>query len=151
KLARELDIDLGKVRGTGRHGRISLEDVTAYAKEAIRHADTAPPGAGVTGFAWPAMPEVDFSKYGPIEIKPLHRIRRLSAASVHRSWLHVPHVTQFDEADITEMEAFRKSQADEAQKHGLKLTPVAFLLKAAAAALKAFPEFNASLDKTGEN
>jgi pyruvate dehydrogenase E2 component (dihydrolipoamide acetyltransferase) len=96
------------------------------------------------------MPEIDFSKFGEIEIQPLSRIRKLSAKNLHRSWLHVPHVTQHDEADVTELEAFRKAHDPEARKKGFKLTPVAFQLKAAAAALRAFPAVNASLDPSGE-
>ncbi len=138
RMAREKGIDLSRVPASGRLGRILREDLEEFAQ------------ASGAGFSLPEMPKVDFSKFGPVEEKPLGRIRRLSAASVHRSWLHVPHVTQFDEADITDLEAFRKSHAEEAKKQGFKLTPVAFLLKACAAALKAFPEVNSSLDPSGE-
>ncbi|MCP4663207.1 MAG: dihydrolipoyllysine-residue acetyltransferase [bacterium] len=146
RLARELGVDLSKVRGSGRKDRIVKDDVRAYVKSAL-----AGPPPAAAGFSLPAMPEIDFSKFGPIETKPLSRIRKLSAASLHRSWLHVPHVTQFDEADVTEMEAFRKEHAAEAESRGFKLTPVSFLLKAAAVTLKAFPEFSASLDPSGDN
>ncbi len=146
RFARELGVDLSRVSGSGRKGRIVKDDVRAYVKAAL-----AGPAPAAAGFSLPAMPEIDFSKFGPIEIKPLSRIRKRSAANLHRSWLHVPHVTQFDEADITEMEAFRKEHAAEAEGRGFKLTPVSFLLKAAAVTLQAFPEFNASLDPSGEN
>lgn len=149
RFARQLGVDLVKVPGSGRKGRVTQEDVQSFVKRALNEPGAAG-GGGVSGFAWPAMPEIDFSKFGEIETKPLSRIRKVSARNLHRSWLHVPHVTQHDEADITEMEAFRKAEGEAAKKAGYKLTPVAFLLKAAAAALKAFPEFNASLDHQGE-
>jgi pyruvate dehydrogenase E2 component (dihydrolipoamide acetyltransferase) len=106
---------------------------------------------GVSGLALPAMPAVDYAKFGPVEERPLSRIRKLAAKNLHRSWLHVPHVTQHEEADVTDLEAFRKARAEEAKQKGVKLTPVAFLLKATAAALKEFPEFNSSLDPAGES
>jgi len=96
-------------------------------------------------------PEVDFAKFGPVELKPRSRIQKLSAANLHRNWVRIPHVTQFDEADITELEAFRKSNTAETEKQGFKLTMLAFLIKASVTALRQFPDFNASLDKTGEN
>ncbi len=152
RLARELGADLGRVSGTGRKGRITKEDLHNFVKVALAHTSSSDPaGAGVGGFEWPAMPDIDFARFGPVETKPLGRIRKLSARNLHRSWLHVPHVTQHDEADTTEMEAFRKAEGENAKRQGYKLTPVAFLLKAAASALRAFPEFNASLDPTGEN
>ena len=149
RYARELGVDLGRVQGSGRKGRIRREDVQAFVKSSLQGGG-APSSGGVSGFAWPAMPEIDFAKFGEIEKKPLSRIRKLSAQNLHRSWLHVPHVTQHDEADITEMEAFRKAQGKAAEKRGVKLTPVAFLLKAAAGALKEFPDFNSSLAPSGE-
>ncbi len=148
RFARELGVDLHQVNGTGRKGRITKDDVKGFVKSALNRAANA---GGVGGSALPPMPVIDFSKFGEVETRPLGRIPKLSAASLHRSWLHVPHVTQFDEADITEMEAFRKAHKEEAAKKGLKLTPLGFLLKAAAAGLKTFPKFNASLDQTGEN
>ena len=152
RLARELGVDLTRVRGTGRKNRITKDDVRAYVKSALQGPQAGVAGGvGVSGFAWPAMPEIDFSKFGPVETRPLSRIRKLSAHNLHRSWLHVPHVTQHEEADITEMEAFRKGHSEEAKQKGFKLTPVAFMLKACAAALKELPEFNASLDPSGEN
>ncbi len=154
RLARQLGVDLGKVAGTGRKGRVLKDDVHGFVKSALAGGGpsvAATAGGGVSGFEWPEMPDIDYSKFGETEIKPLSRIRKLAARNLHRSWLHVPHVTQHDDADITEMEAFRKAHGDEAKKRGVKLTPVAFLLKAAAAALKAHPTFNASLDSSGEN
>ncbi|MCP3956271.1 MAG: dihydrolipoyllysine-residue acetyltransferase [bacterium] len=152
RLARKLGVDLGQVQGTGRKGRIVKQDVRSFVKAALAGGTSrAIAGAAVTGFEWPEIPEIDYSKFGDIEVKPLSRISKLSAKNLHRSWLHVPHVTQHDEADITEMEAFRKAHAEEAKKQGFKLTPVAFQLKATAAALQAFPTFNSSLDASGEN
>ena len=153
RLARQLGVDLGLVEGTGRKGRIVKDDVRRYIKAALARprAAAAEGDAGVSGFAWPQMPEIDFSKFGEIENQPLSRIRKLSAKSLHRSWLHVPHVTQHDEADVTDMEAFRKAHDPEARAKGFKLTPVAFQLKAAAAALRAFPTVNSSLDPSGES
>ena len=148
KLARELGVDLGKVQGQGRKGRITPDDLRRWVKNALKRG--TPSGGTVDGFAWPAMPQIDFSKFGDIEEKPLSRIRKVSARNLHRSWLHVPHVTQHEEADVTDMEAFRKSHGEQAKKEGYKLTPLAFLLKASAAALKAFPDFNASLSPDGE-
>lgn len=151
KLARELGADLGRVKGTGRKGRITPDDLKTWVKSALAGGGSGVSGGGVDGFEWPAMPEIDFGKFGDIEEKPLSRIRQVSARNLHRSWLHVPHVTQHDEADITEMEAFRKKHSEQAKKEGYKLTPLAFLLKAAAATLKALPDFNASLSPDGQS
>ena len=155
KLARELGVDLGRVQGTGRKGRITPDDLRGWVKSALAAGPAAGSMAGaggaVDGFQWPAMPNIDFSKFGEVEHKPLSRIRKVSARNLHRSWLHVPHVTQHDEADVTDMEAFRKSHGEQAKKEGYKLTPLAFLLKASAAALKAFPDFSASLSADGES
>lgn len=150
KLARELGVDLGRVKGTGRKDRITPDDLKAWVKNALA-TGTGSGGGSVDGFTWPAMPMIDFSKFGDIEEKPLARIRKVSARNLHRSWLHVPHVTQHDEADVTEMEAFRKGHGEQAKKEGYKLTPLAFLLKASAAALRAFPDFNSSLAPDGES
>jgi len=147
RFARELGVDLHQVKGSGRKGRITKDDVKAFVKAAMNR----PAGTESGGSAIPPMPVIDFSKFGEIEVQPLTRIQKISAASLHRSWLNVPHVTQFDEADITEMEAFRKAHKEEAAKKGLKLTPLGFLLKAVAAGLIAFPKFNASLDPSGES
>jgi pyruvate dehydrogenase E2 component (dihydrolipoamide acetyltransferase) len=147
-FARELGVDLGRVEGGGRKGRILKEDVQGFVKEVMRCAETAPAG-GASGL--PAPPEVDFSRFGEVETVPLSRIRRLSAKHVHRSWLLVPHVTQFDAADITELEAFRREQKARAEREGTKLTLLAFLLKAAAVTLEEFPDLNSSLAPDGEH
>jgi len=156
KFARELGVDLARVQGSGPKGRIQKEDVQAYVKGALagRPAAAAPAGAsgkhggGLEVLAWP---DVDFGKFGPVELKPRSRIKKLSAANLHRNWVMIPHVTQFDEADITELEAFRKSNTAETEKQGFKLTMLAFLIKASVTALRQFPDFNSSLDKSGEN
>ncbi|MEM8994788.1 MAG: biotin/lipoyl-containing protein, partial [Acidobacteriota bacterium] len=122
KLARELGADLGAVEGTGRKGRITDGDLKAWVKAALHSRVAAGGGGGVSGFDWPAMPAVDFSKFGDIEEKPLSRIQKVSKKNLHRSWLHVPHVTQHDEADTTELEAFRQAHKDEAKKRGFSLT-----------------------------
>jgi pyruvate dehydrogenase E2 component (dihydrolipoamide acetyltransferase) len=143
KLAREFGVDLSRVKGTGPNSRITAEDVQGYTKQAL--AGGAPAGsAGGAGI--PPIPAVDFSQFGEIETKPLARIRKLSAQHVHRAWLNIPHVTQNDEADITELEAFRKAQSEES---GVKLTLLPFVMKAVGAALKQFPEFNSSLGPDG--
>ncbi|MGF1615571.1 MAG: dihydrolipoyllysine-residue acetyltransferase [Gammaproteobacteria bacterium] len=148
RFARELGVDLTRVIGTGRKGRILREDVQRFVKESLT-ASAAP--AAAPGFALPPMPVIDFSQFGTIEVRPVSRIKRLTGANVHRSWLHVPHVTQHDEADISELEAFRKSLRAEAEARGTRLTLLAFLLKATVASLRAHPTFNASLDASREN
>ena len=145
KLAREFGVDLAKVQGTGPKGRISAEDVQAFTKKAL--AGGASTGTSV-GAGIPPMPAVDFSQFGEIETKPLARIRKISAQYLHRAWLNVPHVTQNDEADITELEAFRKAQSEEL---GLKLTLLPFVMKAVSVVMKQYPEFNASLAPDGES
>lgn len=149
RLARELGVDLGAIPGTGRKGRITRDDVAGFVKQALAGAGAA--NTGAAGGALPAMPEIDFSQFGPVEVVPLSRIRQRSAKNLHRSWLHVPHVTQFENADITEMEAFRKAHNAEVAKRGVgtKVSPVAFALKAAASSLRAFPDVNASLGADG--
>jgi pyruvate dehydrogenase E2 component (dihydrolipoamide acetyltransferase) len=149
RLARELGVDLQLVPGTGRKGRIVREDVQGYVKGMLAKGTAA--GVPIAGVRVAAPREIDFSKYGPTELQPLNRVRKLSAANLHRSWVTVPHVTQFDEADITELDAFRGAQKPEAESRGIKLTFLPFVLKACAAALKEFPHFNSSLDHTGEN
>jgi pyruvate dehydrogenase E2 component (dihydrolipoamide acetyltransferase) len=145
KLAREFGVDLSKVQGSGPKGRISAEDVQGYTKKAL--AGAAP--AGMTGGAGiPAMPAVDFSQWGPVETKPLARIRKISAQYLHRAWLNVPHVTQTDDADITELEAFRKAQSEES---GVKLTLLPFIMKAVGVVMRQYPEFNSSLAPDGES
>ena len=147
-FARELGADLIQIRGSGPKGRILKEDVQGFIKGRLAQSMSAPPAGSL---AVPAMPEVDFSKFGEIELQPLSRIKKIAGPHLHRSWLVVPHVTQHDEADITELEAFRKELKEEASKQGVRLTPLAFIMKASVAALKKHPEFNASLDPTGEN
>lgn len=154
RFARELGADLSKVPGTGRKGRITKDDVKTYIKQRLSGAEaptSGAPQAADGALALPPMPKIDFSKFGEIEHQPLSRIRKISAQSLHRSWLHVPHVTQHDEADITEMEAFRKEMKAEAIEKGFKLTPLAFIMKAVVAGLKAYPRFNSSLDPEGES
>ncbi len=148
KFARELGVDLGLVRGSGNKGRILREDVMAFTK-AVMSDDRVFDRSG--GFSLPEIPPVDYSKFGPVELKPLSRLKRLGGQNLHRSWINVPHVTQFDETDITELEEFRKSKADAAAKEGVKLTPLTFLIKAVVVALKKYPEFNSSLSSDGEN
>ncbi len=145
KFARELGVDLGKVEGTSRKGRINKEDVKDFVKKAMSTG-----GSGASLGIKP-MPEIDFSQFGDIETTALSKINKLTGEYVHRSWVTIPHVTQFDEADITEMEAFRKQMGKEMEKEGIKITPLAFIVWAVVASLKAFPRFNSSLDTTGEN
>lgn len=143
RLARELGVDLTQVQGSGRKSRILIEDVHAFVKNALQNK-----GSGIS--VSPAQ-EIDFAKFGAVETKPLSRIQRLTGINVHRSWITVPHVTQFDEADTTELEAFRAAHKNEAEKLGFKLTPLIFLMKAVVVCLKKFPNFNSSLDAKGEN
>ncbi|MDA5499519.1 pyruvate dehydrogenase complex dihydrolipoyllysine-residue acetyltransferase [Yersinia aleksiciae] len=152
RLAREFGVNLAKVKGTGRKGRILREDVQAYVKDAVKRAESAP---AVSGGGLPGMlpwPKVDFSKFGEIEEVELGRIQKISGANLSRNWVMIPHVTQFDEADITEVEAFRKQQNIEAEKkrQDLKITPLVFLMKAAAKALEEFPRFNSSISEDGQ-
>ncbi len=149
RFARELGVDIQQVQGSGNKGRILKEDVQNFVKQALA-GGTATAG-GVSGLQISDAPVIDFSKFGEIETRPLSRIKKISGAHLHRSWVSVPHVTQFDEADITELEAFRKSLAKEAEKKGVRLTPLVFIMKAMVSALQEFPEFNASLDATGDN
>ena len=149
RFARELGVDLGKVRGTGPRDRILKEDVQAFVKQELAAPRTGTgAGAGLNLMAWP---QVDFSKFGPVETVALSRIKKLSGANLARNWVMIPHVTQHDEADITELEAFRKAQAEAAKGEGVRVTLLAFLMKACVAALKAFPQFNASLSPDGES
>lgn len=150
RFARELGVDLTRVEGSGRKGRIRREDVEAYVK-GVMQGERAPPkdaaastarGGSLDLLPWPA---IDFGKFGATEEQPLSRIQKLSGANLARNWAMIPHVTQHDAADITEMEAFRKAHGEQAKAEGFKLTPLAFLIKAAVAALKKFPTFNASL------
>jgi pyruvate dehydrogenase E2 component (dihydrolipoamide acetyltransferase) len=148
--ARELGVDLSKVSGSGRKGRITREDVNAFVKQALaRPASAASATTGGSGLNLLPWPKVDFAKFGAVETQPLSRIKKISGANLARNWAMIPHVTQFDQADISEMEAFRKKMGEENPTQ--KITPLVFLIKAAVAALKAFPSFNASLDESGEN
>ncbi|MEO5861122.1 MAG: dihydrolipoyllysine-residue acetyltransferase [Burkholderiales bacterium] len=155
KFARELGVDLSGITGSANKGRITKEDVQNFVKQAIAGGSAAASRGMATGVNFapnlPDLPNVDFGKFGPIETKPLSRIKKISGPALHRNWLAIPHITQFDEADMTELEAFRKAQGADAEKQGVKLTPLAFIIKAAIAALKKFPEFNSSLDRSGEN
>ncbi|MHC9245576.1 pyruvate dehydrogenase complex dihydrolipoyllysine-residue acetyltransferase [Aeromonas jandaei] len=154
RLAREFGVNLAKVKASGRKGRIVKEDVQAYVKDAIKRAESAPASAGVAGgnglgvLPWP---KVDFSKFGDVEEVELTRIQKISGPNLHRNWVMIPHVTQFDEADTTELEAFRKEQNAmlEKQKADVKITPLVFILKAAAKALEAHPRFCSSLSEDG--
>jgi pyruvate dehydrogenase E2 component (dihydrolipoamide acetyltransferase) len=147
RFARELGVDLGRVKGSGPKERILKEDVEHYVKEALTRPPTA---ASIPGAALPEPPVVDFARFGPVETRPLTRIQKLSGPNLHRSWLLIPHVTQHDEADITDLEDFRKAMGEEAQKQGFRLTLLAFLLKASVATLKKYPDFNASLAPGGD-
>jgi pyruvate dehydrogenase E2 component (dihydrolipoamide acetyltransferase) len=152
KFARELGVDLARVKGSGPKGRIVREDVQAFVKGALAGRPAAPAAArGAAPFELAPWPEVDFGRFGPVEMRPLARIRKLSGANLHRNWVRIPHVTQFEEADVTDLEAFRKSNTAETEKRGFKLTMLAFLIKASVTALRQFPDFNASLDKSGES
>ncbi|MFW6339771.1 MAG: dihydrolipoyllysine-residue acetyltransferase [Wenzhouxiangella sp.] len=148
RLARELGVDLQAVQGSGRKGRIRPEDLKSFVKSRLSEPGAASGSGGLPGLAPP--PAVDFSKFGEIEEKPLSRIQKISGPNLHRNWVSIPHVTQFDEADITEMEAFRKASQKDAEQAGTKMTPLVFLIKAVVAALKRYPQFNASLSNDGE-
>lgn len=145
KIAREFGINLADISATGPKSRILMEDIQAYVKSRLAQA----PAVSTSGL--PAAPAVDFAKFGPVDTLPLSRIKKLSGKNLHRNWLLVPHVTQFGEADISELEAFRAAQKTTLEKQGIKLTPLVFIMKAVVASLKAFPQFNASLDPSGEN
>ena len=145
RLARELGVNLEDVRGTGRKERITREDLEQFVKQKLQSVSHG------TGLAVPAAPSIDFSKFGQIELKPLNKIKRITGEHLHRAWVTIPHVTQFDEADITDLEAFRKSELKKADKEGYKLTLLAFACKVVARALQVFPQFNTSLDANGEN
>ncbi|GAA0910875.1 dihydrolipoyllysine-residue acetyltransferase [Rothia nasimurium] len=150
-FARELGVDVAEVKGSGRGGRIQREDITAYVKNVMTSGARPSAGgavAGGNGLTLLPWPKVDFSKFGEVEEKPLSRIQKISGANLARNWAMIPHVTQFEDADITELEAFRKKLGEE--NKDLKVTPLVFQIKAVVAALKKFPTFNASLDETGE-
>jgi len=147
KFARELGVNLGSVAGGGRKGRITQEDVKAFVKNVMIHG--GPGGGG--GLEVEPMPEIDFGKWGEVESKKLTKINKLTGKFLHRNWVTIPHVTQFDDSDITELEAFRKAMVPEYKEKGIRITMLAFLVKAVVAALKEFPRFNTSLDASGEN
>ncbi|MCE8028354.1 dihydrolipoyllysine-residue acetyltransferase [Halomonas daqingensis] len=151
-LARELGVDLGLVKPSGPKDRVLKEDVHAYVKQVMAGQAKAPAAAPTAtgGAGIPPVPDQDFSQFGEVEEKPMGRLLKMGATNLHRSWLNVPHVTQFDEADITELEAFRKAMKAEAEAQGAKLTPLPFLIKACAFALRKFPQFNVSLKSDGE-
>ena len=148
KFARELGADLGRIKGTGIKGRITQEDVKAHVK-GILGAMQAPAAAG--GSALPKVPVVDFAQFGPVEIKPLSRIQKISGARLQASWVNLPHVTQHEDADITDLEAARVALKSQASQEGVRLTPLAFIIKACVLSLQEFPRFNSSLDAGGEN
>lgn len=147
KLARELGVTLSRVKPSGPRNRVTKDDLHHYIREQVKKGEHGAVGGGL-GIA--EMPDIDFSQFGPVHVAPMSKIHKITAANMSRNWLNVPHVTQFDDADITELEDFRKSMQAEAEKRGVKLTPVPFLLKAVAAALRAEPSFNVSLHKDGE-
>ncbi|ADC61751.1 dihydrolipoyllysine-residue acetyltransferase [Allochromatium vinosum] len=152
RFARELGVDLARVKGSGPKGRIVKDDVQGYVKQTLAQGGSAAIEPGTAGvFQLPSTPEVDFSRFGPTEIRELPRIRKLSGRHLHRCWIGIPHVTQFDEADITDLEAFRQTQKDDSAKAGVKLTLLPFLLKAVATALARMPVLKASLTPDGES
>ena len=156
KFARELGVDLGRVKGSGPKGRILQQDVQGFVKSVMSGAAAAPSastakgggGGGLQVLAWPSL---DFSKFGATELQPLSRIKKISGPNLHRNWVMIPHVTQFEEADVTDLEEFRKDSNAAMAKSGVKLTMLAFVIKASVSALKKFPAFNSSLDEKGEN
>ena len=150
RFARELGVDLGRVKGSGPKERILKEDISGFVKAALAQPSGGSGGATGLSLGLPAWPQVDFAKFGPVETQALSRIKKISGPFLHRNWVSIPHVTQNDEADITELEAFRKGMADEAQKQGVKLTPLVFIMKAVVSALKNHPEFNSSLAPAGD-
>jgi len=156
KFARELGVDLARVAGHGFKGRITHEDVKAFVKSALAApaaaaSPAAPGGVAARPGGLPAVPAVDYSQFGPVETQPLTRIQKISGPRLQASWVNIPHVTQFDEADITELEELRASLKDKAQAAGVKLTPLAFIMRACVKTLLEFPRFNSALDAEGAN
>jgi pyruvate dehydrogenase E2 component (dihydrolipoamide acetyltransferase) len=155
QLARELGVDLARVTGTGQKGRVLDTDVKGYVKDALSAVGAAAPAALAVGAAGaavlPRVPVVDFAKFGPVEVQKLGRIQRIAGSRLHAAWVNLPHVTQFDQVDITELEEARKWLRLRAAQEGVKLTPLAFIVRACVQALRKFPRFNASLDAAGEN
>jgi pyruvate dehydrogenase E2 component (dihydrolipoamide acetyltransferase) len=150
-IARELGVDLMQVKGTERKGRITTADVRAFVKQALSAGSQRTAAGGGAGLNLLPWPQVDFSKFGEVETQPLAKIKKISGANLARNWVMIPHVTQFDDADITDLEALRVELNKENEKSGAKLTMLAFMIKAVVAALKKFPDFNASLDASGDN
>ncbi len=148
RFARELGVDLGKVQGSGRKNRILKEDIQGFVKQSLAGGGSTQASGSVLGVA--PMPDIDFSKWGDVEEISLSKINKLTGKFLHRNWVTIPHVTQYDEADITEMEAFRKDMGAELKGQGVKITPLAFIMKAVIAGLKEYPRFNSSLDPSGE-
>ncbi len=149
KFARDLGVDLSKVSGSGRSARIVKDDVQAFVKKVMTSGGASANGGAALGVE--PMPEIDFSQFGEIEVMPLSKINKLTGKFLHRNWVSIPHVTQFDEADITSLEAFRKQSNKEYEKEGVKFTMLSFIMKAVAAGLKKYPRFNSSLEPSGEN
>lgn len=147
RLARELGVNLAQIAGSGPKSRILREDVQGFVKSQLAQLQSG----GGSPMNLPAAPQIDFAKFGAVETRPLSRIKKISGKNLQRNWMTIPHVTQFADADISEMEAFRQSQKAEMDKQKVKLTPLVFIMKAVVASLKAFPHFNASLDASGEN
>ena len=150
RLARQLGVDLTKVKGSGARNRITKDDIRAYVKGLVQQAESGQV-AVMSGSGIPAVPEIDFSQFGEIDLRPMSKIKKLTAANMSRAWLNVPHVTQFDEADMSDLDAFRNDMKAEAERRGMKLTPMPFLIKAAALALRVEPSFNVSLHTDGEH
>ena len=146
KLAREMGLDLTKVGGTGPKGRIQKDDLKSFVKALVEKRGGAIGGAGI-----PPIPDIDFAQFGPVDVQPLSKLNKLTAANMQRNWLNVPHVTQFDDVDVTDLEEFRASLKKEAERRGVKVSPLPFLFKACSLALKAHPKFNASLHGDGEH
>ena len=151
RFSRELGVDLGSVKGSGPKGRILREDVQSFVKSVMQTGGTAAASGSGLGFNLPAWPVIDFEKFGPTEKQALSRIKKISGPALHRNWITIPHITQHDEVDITDLEAFRKSLSKDAEKAGLKITPLALIMKAVVAALKRHPEFNSSLAPEGDS
>ena len=149
KFARDLGVDLSKVNGTGRNARIVKEDVQDFVKQVMTTGGGATSSGAALGVE--PMPQIDFSQWGEVETKPLSKINKLTGKFLHRNWVTIPHITQFDEADITSLEAFRKQSNKEYEKEGVKFTLLSFIMKAVAAGLKKYPRFNSSLEPSGEN
>jgi pyruvate dehydrogenase E2 component (dihydrolipoamide acetyltransferase) len=147
RFAFDLGVNLNLVRGSGPKARILKEDVQGFVKQAMQQA----PSTSSAGSAIPPVPKVDFAKFGEIETRPLSRIKKIAGKHLHACWLNIPHVTQFDEADTTDLEEFRKSMKEEAERKGVRMTPLVFIMKAVISALKEYPQFNASLDENKEN